>query len=158
MDYEIDYENLSPEAWEFLLDLQSLDEKTQTFLIIMIKAIVSKVWSDEEIRFLFRYLMKEEGLEIPTTITSQRNAYTPFVLPADPKPHGPRRAGNRPEGATTGFLKPTDREKQAVSCVKVAIIYRQAFGDVFADNGIEMFAELLKLGFAFHLRIIVATG
>ena len=70
MDYEIDYENLSPEAWEFLLDLQSLDEKTQTFLIIMIKAIVSKVWSDEEIRFLFRYLMEEEGLEIPTTITS----------------------------------------------------------------------------------------
>ena len=70
IDYEIDYENLSPEAWEFLLDLQSLDEKTQTFLIIMIKAIVSKVWSDEEIRFLFRYLMKEEGLEIPTTITS----------------------------------------------------------------------------------------
>ena len=49
MDYEIDYENLSPEAWEFLLDLQSLDEKTQTFLIIMIKAIVSKVWSNEEI-------------------------------------------------------------------------------------------------------------
>lgn len=70
MDYEIDYENLSPEAWEFLLDLQSLDEKTQTFLIIMIKAIVSKVWSNEEIRFLFRYLMKEEGLEIPITITS----------------------------------------------------------------------------------------
>ena len=70
MDYEIDYENLSPEAWEFLLDLQSLDEKTQTFLIIMIKAIVSKVWSNEEIRFLFRYLMKEEGLESPTTITS----------------------------------------------------------------------------------------
>ena len=70
MDYEIDYENLSPEAWEFLLDLQSLDEKTQTFLIIMIKAIVSKVWSNEEIRFLFIYLMKEEGLEIPTTITS----------------------------------------------------------------------------------------
>ena len=37
MDYEIDYQNLSPEDWEFLLELQSLDEKTQTFLIIITK-------------------------------------------------------------------------------------------------------------------------
>lgn len=66
----MDYENLSLEDWEFLLSFQSLDEKTQAFLGIIMKAMLCKVWSDEEIRFLFRYLMKEEGLEIPKIVTS----------------------------------------------------------------------------------------
>lgn len=66
----MDYENLSLKDWEFLLGIRSLDEKTQAFLGIIMKAMRSKVWTDEEIRFLFGYLMKKEGLEIPKNTTS----------------------------------------------------------------------------------------